>query len=93
MTNWYPDESARSDFDLNQKINIMQRVDALWNNGYLNALVPDDEIVEGRIVLNDDNTFSYGGHKFRVHCYIYIQQYGSVLPYMANRCNKGWRYG
>lgn len=90
LTNWYPDESARSDFDLNQKINIMQRVDALWNNGYLNALVPDDEIVEGRIVLNDDNTFSYGGHKFRSLLYLY-PQYGkrSAISWLIDAIKVG----
>ena len=73
VCNWYPDESARSTFDLNGKTDIFPRAEKLWNAGYLCALVPDDAINDGEIVRNPDGTFTYHKCTFRHLLFLYPQ--------------------
>lgn len=77
VCNWYPDESARTSFDLNGKVNIFPRTKALWNDGYLCALVPDDAILDGEIVRNPDGTFTYHKCTFRHLLFLY-PKYGKA---------------
>ena len=71
--NWYPDETARTTFDLNGKNDVLERVNRLWNAGYYNALIPDDAIRNDEIVRNEDGSFSYGGHRFAKLLFLYPQ--------------------
>lgn len=73
LCNWYPDENARGNYDINKKINVERRCRDLWNNGYLNALAPSDAIDDGRITLDADGDYNYCGHKFKKLLYLYPQ--------------------
>ena len=72
LCNWYPDYDARNKMDINGKLNILQRVDELWKEGYFNALAPSDAIIDGRIVLNNGK-FDYCGHIFDKLLFLYPQ--------------------
>lgn len=69
--NWYPDEKARAQFDVNQSLGVIEKADALWRMGYHNALAPDDAIVRGEITLGTDGRFDYCGHKFDAMLFLY----------------------
>ena len=69
--NWYPDPDARAQFDVNAKLGILEKADTLWRMGYLNALAPDDAIIDGRITLDADGRFDYCGHRFDAMLFLY----------------------
>ena len=71
LCNWYPDVRARNAYDINGSLNIMERVDALWKAGYLNALAPSDALEDGRIVLSQTGEFVYCGHTFKHMLFLY----------------------
>lgn len=71
--NWYPNIEYRNCFDINGGLNILNRVDVLWKNGYFNALAPSDAIDDDRIILDSDGNFDYCGHKFQKMLYLYPQ--------------------
>lgn len=71
LCNWYPNIQARNRMDVNSSLNIMDRVDALWNEGYFNALAPSDALEDGRITLSDTGKFVYGGHTFSHMLFLY----------------------
>lgn len=71
LCNWYPDIRARNEFDINGSLNIMERVESLWNDGYLNALAPSDALEDGRITVTDTGQFVYGGHTFAHMLFLY----------------------
>ena len=64
LCNWYPDESARNEFDTNGSLGIMEKANDMWKSGLFNALSTDDAIIDGRITLTDDGKFDYCGNKF-----------------------------
>lgn len=70
LCNWYPNTEARSTYDINGSLDIMERTDALWKAGYLNALAPDDAILDGRITRDADG-FLFSGHRFEKLLYLY----------------------
>jgi len=58
--NWLPDgEKARSRWDVNGSLHVMDKATEIWNAGYRCALMPDRLIEEGRITFKDG--------KFLVH--------------------------
>lgn len=69
--NWYPNESARAQFDINGSLGFLEKAEILWRAGYLNALAPDDAIVDGRITMDASGRFDYCGHKFDAMLYLY----------------------
>lgn len=90
LYNWYPDYEARNNMDINGKLNIMGRVDALWKNGYLNVLAPDTAIADGRITLKDGK-YDYCGHKYDKLLYLYPQySKASVLDFLQSAIDGGY---
>ena len=73
VQNWYPDEPARSRYDLNDSLGIEKKAVKLWDAGYLNALVPSDLVNDGSLTLNDDNRPVLNGHVFDAVVYLYPQ--------------------
>lgn len=69
--NWYPDECARSQFDINKSLRILEKADALWRMGYHNALTCDDAIVRGELTQDEDGRLDYNGHKFDAMLFLY----------------------
>lgn len=64
LFNWYPHPEQRGMYDINSKLRMEQKVTLLWNKGYLNATVPTDLIVDGRLHLNDKGKPELNGHEF-----------------------------
>lgn len=90
LCNWYPDYDARNQYDINGKLNIEQRVNDLWNNGYFNALAPSDAITDGRITLQDGR-FDYCGHKFDKLLYLYPEySKAEVTEFLESAARKGY---
>jgi len=74
MTNWYPDTTYRDAYDMNDEhTQIIQKAAAVWNSGYLNALVPADAIVDGKLGLDEKNHPVYNGHVFQSMVFLYPQ--------------------
>ncbi|MEN6324530.1 MAG: hypothetical protein ABFD09_13765 [Proteiniphilum sp.] len=73
LSNWYPDESARSQYDINGKIDPAKIAQIIWKAGYVNALVSSDVIIEGKLIIGDDGKPVMNGHKFDQVVYLYPQ--------------------
>jgi hypothetical protein len=71
LLNWYPDEGARNAYDINGGLHIMEKAKKVWDEGYLCALVPSTAIERGKLLLDEDNTPVYGGHRFKSILYLY----------------------
>ena len=90
LYNWYPDESARNNMDINGKLDIENRVATLWKKGHLNALAPSDAIADGRITMKD-GYFDYCGHRFNKMLYLYPQYSKSeVISFLQTAINDGY---
>jgi len=72
QVNWYPDESKRGKYDINT-LGIEDKAVQLWNAGYLNALVPSDLIIDGRLRLNENGKPTMNGHVFDAVVFLYPQ--------------------
>lgn len=70
QNNWYPDESARSMWDIDGTLHIQSKCDEMWNAGYRCALVPDYAIEDGRIRLVDGK-IDFHGQKFSHLLFLY----------------------
>lgn len=77
--NWYPDTDARNEWDVDGKIQILQKCDAIWDAGYRGALVPDRAVADGRVRL-EGKRFTYGGHTFD-HCLYLYPKYARKETY------------
>ena len=88
QNNWYPDESARSIWDINGTLHIQDKCTQMWNAGYRCALAPDYAIEDGRITF-ENGKVCFGGYEFS-HCVFLYPQYGkkSTLEFM-DKCHAG----
>lgn len=73
LSNWYPNASDRGVYDVNDKLGIEEKAREIWNAGYLNALVPSDLIVDGRLRIGADGKPVLNGHRFDAVLYLYPQ--------------------
>lgn len=90
LCNWYPDEEARNELDINEKIDIEDRVENLWKEGYLNALAPSDAIIDGRITLKDGK-YDYCGHTFNKMLYLYPEySKNEVISFLETAVARGY---
>ncbi len=90
LCNWYPNVDARNPMDINGNLNIINRVQTLWNSGYLNALVPSDAIADGRITMKD-GYFDYCGHKFSKMLFLYPEySKDKVLSFLQKAIDDGY---
>ena len=71
LMNWYPDSSQRGICDINEKLKIEEKASQIWEAGYLNALVPNDVIEDGRLVVNANGKAVYNGHEFDAIIFLY----------------------
>ena len=51
QNNWYPNEEARSVWDIDGTLHVQGKCAALWRDGYRLALAPDYAIEDGSFVL------------------------------------------
>jgi hypothetical protein len=70
LSNWYPNEADRGVYDINDKIGIFEKGNEIWDSGYLNAIVPSDLIVNGKLILNANGKPELNGHVFDAILYL-----------------------
>ncbi len=64
LCNWYPIEADRGIYDINDKMRVEEKGLEIWNAGYLNAIVPSDMIVNGKLKIGKDGKPVMNGHTF-----------------------------
>lgn len=64
LCNWYPNESERGIYDINDKMRVEEKAVEIWKAGYLNAVVPSDLIVNNKLKLGKDGKPVMNGHTF-----------------------------
>lgn len=64
LIDWFPDESARSPWDINGKLGIEGKALDIWRAGYPCALLPSDFIDNGQITFDADHHPVVNGHRF-----------------------------
>ncbi|HVU45132.1 MAG TPA: hypothetical protein VHD85_03335 [Terracidiphilus sp.] len=90
LLNWYPDESARNEFDINGSLQIEEKANAVWDAGYRCAVVPSDLIDNGSLKLNAKNQPVLNGHTFQALIYLYPQYAKqSTLAFLDNYTRRG----
>jgi hypothetical protein len=70
LANWYPDAASRGAYDINDKLATEEKARALWEAGYLNALVPSDLIESGQLRLNAAGQPTLNGRTFDAVVYL-----------------------
>ncbi|UKJ07963.1 hypothetical protein [Solitalea lacus] len=73
LSNWYPDTLSRNAYDINGKLKIEEKASQLWDAGYFNALVPTDEIADGRLRIGANGKPVLQGHEFDAIVFLYPQ--------------------
>ncbi len=73
LLDWYPDQSARNNYDVNGSLHIEEKVKEIWDAGYRCAVVPSDLIDNGSLKLDAKNRPVLNGHAFRAMIYLYPQ--------------------
>jgi hypothetical protein len=88
--NWYPDASKRGAYDINDKLGIQEKADALWKAGYGNVLIPSDLIESGKLRLNARGKPEMNGHVFDAVVYL-SPQYAreSALKFLEDYTKAG----
>lgn len=93
LLNWYPDEQARNPYDLNGSLNIEQKAEAIWNAGYVCALVPSYEIDDGKLKLNRHDQIVYGNHTFEKLLFLYPQySKESTIRFLEQYAERGGKF-
>lgn len=90
LYNWYPDASKRGVYDIDDKLGIQEKADALWKAGYANVLVPSDLIESGKLRLNASGKPELNGHVFEAVVYLapeYARE--SELSFLENYTGRG----
>lgn len=73
LINWFPDKSVRSAWDLNGKLGIEEKSQAIWDAGYPCALLSSDLIDNGQIEFDGAGHLVINGHRFDCMVYLYPQ--------------------
>jgi hypothetical protein len=90
LFNWYPNADQRGMYDINSKLGMEEKTTLLWNQGYLNAVVPSDLIIDGRLHLNAKGKPELNGHEFDAVIFLdpeYAQ--AATIAFFKNYVNKG----
>jgi len=92
LQNWYPNNSARGCYDINDQLEIEEKAVRIWKAGYLNALVPTDLITSGKLRLDSTGTPVLSGHQFDAVIFLYPQYAKeSTLKFLEEYVQKGGR--
>ena len=90
LINWFPDESVRSDWDINGKLGLDEKAQAIWDAGYPCALLPSDFIDNGMITMDSASRPVVNGHCFDCMVYLYPQYAKeSTLRFLERYVEKG----
>ncbi|HTV42833.1 MAG TPA: hypothetical protein VMF08_19870 [Candidatus Sulfotelmatobacter sp.] len=90
LINWFPDESARSPWDINGNLGIEEKAAKIWRAGYPCALLPSDFIDNGQITFDAENHPVVNGHRFDAMVFL-DPQYAkeSTLKFLARYTQAG----
>ncbi|HVW59779.1 MAG TPA: hypothetical protein VHC48_07085 [Puia sp.] len=92
LCNWWPEESQRGMYDINDKLNMDGKCVELWKNGFLNAAVPTDVIEDGRLTLNAAGKPVLNGYTFDAVIFLYPQySRPEVTGFFRRYVSKGGR--
>ncbi|MBO5755612.1 MAG: hypothetical protein J6R89_06100, partial [Clostridia bacterium] len=86
QNNWYPNEEARSVWDIDGTLHVQGKCAALWRDGYRLALAPDYAIEDGRITLSGDKV-CFGGYAFSRLLFLYPKYAKSSTYSFLNACH------
>ncbi len=90
LMNWYPNVTNRGICDINDKLKIEEKAVQIWNAGYLNALVPTDVIIDGRLVIDANGKAVYNGHTFDAIVFLYPEYaQEKTLAFLEKYVSKG----
>ncbi len=90
LSNWYPDQESRGIYDINCNLAIEEKVERLWQAGYVHAVVPSDVIVNEKLQLNADNKPMMNGHTFDAIIYLYPEYARSeVVDFLDKYVSRG----
>ncbi len=90
LSNWYPDQESRGAYDINCKLAVEEKIERLWQAGYMHALVPSDVIVDGKLQLDADNKPTMNGHTFDAVIYLYPEYARSeVVDFLDKYVSRG----
>lgn len=70
LLNWFPDEHARNEFDINGSLGIEEKAQAVWDAGFRCAVIPSDLLDNGAVTLNSRNQPVLNGHTFQAIVYL-----------------------
>lgn len=70
LGNWYPDETVRGIYDINDKLQVVEKGNEIWKAGYLNAIVPSDVIVNKKLTIGPGGKPVMNGHVFDAVLYL-----------------------
>ena len=87
QNNWYPNEAARSVWDIDGTLHVQGKCAALWRDGYRLALAPDYAIEDGRITLSGGKV-CFGGYEFSHLLFLYPKYAKSSTYAFLNACHK-----
>lgn len=73
LLNWFPNQSARSPWDINGKLGIEGKAGAIWNAKYPCALLSSDFIDDGQITFDAAGHPVVNGHHFDCMVFLYPQ--------------------
>jgi hypothetical protein len=92
LSAWYPNESERGAYDINDKLAIEEKAVSLWKAGYLNALVSSDVIVAGKLKLDRTGHPVMNGHTYDAVIYLYPEYAREpVLQFLEHYVAQGGR--
>ncbi|HWS01518.1 MAG TPA: hypothetical protein VN249_12935, partial [Prolixibacteraceae bacterium] len=90
LQNWYPNNSERGSYDINDQLKIEEKAVKAWEAGYFNALVPTDLISSGKLKLDSAGRPVLSGHKFDAVIFLYPQySKESTLKFLEDYVNNG----
>ncbi len=90
LMNWYPDATKRGICDVNDKLKIEDKAVQIWKEGYLNALVPTDVIIDNRLTIDAKGKAVYNGHVFDAIVFLYPEYaQEKTLNFLEKYVNKG----
>jgi hypothetical protein len=90
LCNWYPHDSDRGIYDINDKMQVEEKGVEIWNAGYLNAVVPSDLITSNKLKIGKGGKPEMNGHTFDAILFL-NPQYAkeSVLKFLEDYEAKG----
>lgn len=90
LINWFPNEAARSAWDINGTLGIEKKAMDIWQAGYPCAMLSSDLIDDGQISFDAKNHPVVNGHRFDCLVFLYPQYAKeTTLKFLENYTKHG----